>query len=127
MFDMASIGAALTSARAILDLAKNANDAQLSMKIGAETADLLAKLSEVQRQALALQSENQELKARLDAFNDDKEFRKSLDYDKRGYYKRNGVGGQELYCSQCLDEKNQRIRLALRSGTPCCDIHGFRD
>jgi hypothetical protein len=44
MFDPAGIGAALGSVKAILDLLKNANDAQLAMK------------------ALALQNENQELR-----------------------------------------------------------------
>jgi hypothetical protein len=40
MFDPASIGAALTSTRTIIDLLRNANDAQLAMKISSEVANL---------------------------------------------------------------------------------------
>ena len=56
MFDPASIVAALTSARNILDLAKNANDAHLAMKISSEVANVQGRLIDVQQQTLALQS-----------------------------------------------------------------------
>jgi DNA repair exonuclease SbcCD ATPase subunit len=62
MIDSASIGAALASAKAIVDLVKNANDAQLAMKISGEVANLQGRLIDVQQQALALQQENQDLR-----------------------------------------------------------------
>ena len=62
MFDPASIGTALASAKTILDLARNANDAQLAIKISSEVANVQGKLIDVQQQALALQNENQKLR-----------------------------------------------------------------
>lgn len=62
MFDTATIGAALTSAKVILELARNANDAQLAMRISVEIANLQGKLIDVQQQAMSLQEENQELR-----------------------------------------------------------------
>src|SRR5271163_3940515 len=62
MFDPASISAALGSAKAILDLLKGANDAQLAMRISAEVASVQGRLIEVQQQALDLQNENQNLR-----------------------------------------------------------------
>jgi len=62
MFDPASIGAALASAKAILDLLRNANDAQLATKISGEVANVQGRLIDVQQQALALQNENQDLR-----------------------------------------------------------------
>ena len=61
MFDPASIGSALASAKAILDLLKNANDAQLAMKISSEVANLQGRLIDVRQQALTLQNEKQDL------------------------------------------------------------------
>jgi hypothetical protein len=68
MFDPTGIGAALTSAKAILDLARNANDAQLAMKISSEVANVQGRLIDVQQQALTLQAENQQLRADVDRF-----------------------------------------------------------
>jgi len=68
MFDPASIGAALTSAKAILELLRNANDAQLAIKISSEVANVQGRLIDVQQQALALQVENQQLRAEIDRF-----------------------------------------------------------
>ena len=62
MFDPASISAALGSAKVILDLLKNANDAQLAIKISTEVANVQGRLIDVQQQALALQNENQDLR-----------------------------------------------------------------
>lgn len=68
MFDPASLGAALTSAKVILDPAKGANDAQLAMRISSEIANLQGRLIDVQQQALSLQSENQQLREELRAY-----------------------------------------------------------
>jgi hypothetical protein len=62
MFDPSTIGAALTSAKAILDLLRNANDAQFALKISTEVVHLQSQLLTVQQQALALQNENQNLR-----------------------------------------------------------------
>lgn len=59
MADFSSLGAALASLKTIWDLAKNAQDAQLAMKISAEIANVQGKLIDVQQQAIALQQENQ--------------------------------------------------------------------
>ena len=61
MIDPTSIGAALASAKTIIDLLRNANDAQLALKISGEVANLQGRLIDVQQQALALQNENQNL------------------------------------------------------------------
>ena len=68
MFDASSITAALGSAKTILDLLKNANDAQLAMKISSEVANLQGKLIDVQQQALALQQDNQYLRGEIEKF-----------------------------------------------------------
>jgi len=66
MFDPSGLGAALTSLRAIIELARNANDAQLAMKISSEIANVQGRLIDVQQQAVALQAENQELRAEVE-------------------------------------------------------------
>lgn len=66
MFDAASITAALGSAKTILDLLKNANDAHLAMKISGEVANVQGQLIDVQQQALALQQENQALRGEIE-------------------------------------------------------------
>lgn len=69
IFDAASISAAFTSVRAILDLLKNANDAQLAMKISSEVANLQGRLIDVQQRALSLQNENQDLRDQIGRLN----------------------------------------------------------
>jgi len=69
MFDPATISAALTSARAIVDLLKNANDAQLAMKISSEVANLQSRLIDVQQQAMSLQNENHDLRDQIRQLN----------------------------------------------------------
>jgi hypothetical protein len=68
MLDLAGISGALASAKTILDLLKNANDAQLAIKISAEVANVQGQLIGVQQQTLAIQQENQELRSQLDKF-----------------------------------------------------------
>jgi hypothetical protein len=68
MFDPASITAALGSAKAILDLLKNVTDTQLAIKINSEVANVQGKLIDVQQQALALQMDNQQLRAEIEKF-----------------------------------------------------------
>ena len=68
MFDPTSITAALGSAKTILDLLKNANDAQLAIKISGEVANVQGKLIDVQQQVLAIQEDNQQLRAEIETF-----------------------------------------------------------
>jgi|SRR5271154_3455448 len=67
MFDPASFSAALSSVKTILDLLKNANDAQLALKIGSEVANVQGQLIDVQEQALAIQTDNQ-LRAEIEKY-----------------------------------------------------------
>jgi regulator of replication initiation timing len=62
MFDPTTLGAALSSAKTILDLMKNAKDAQLAIKISSEIANLQGRLIDVQQQVFGLQEENQKLR-----------------------------------------------------------------
>ncbi len=66
--DMTGISAALGSIKVIYDLLKNANDAQLAMKISAEVANVQGKLIDVQQQTLAVQQDNLALRDQLDKF-----------------------------------------------------------
>ena len=59
MADLASIGAALGSLKTIVELLKNAQDAQLAMKISVELGNIQGRLIDAQQQTLAVQNENQ--------------------------------------------------------------------
>jgi hypothetical protein len=68
MFDPSTMGAALASLKAIVDLVKNANDAQLTLRVSREVIEAQGKLFDAQQQALAVQSENQQLRAEIGKF-----------------------------------------------------------
>jgi hypothetical protein len=68
MFDAATVGGALTSLKAILDLVKTANDAQLAARVSIEVIDAQGKLFDIQLEAQALQAENQQLRAEIEKF-----------------------------------------------------------
>jgi hypothetical protein len=68
MHDLASIYAALGSAKTIVELVKNANDAQLTVKVASEVLNLQGKLMDVQQQALEIQTDNQQLRAEIEKF-----------------------------------------------------------
>jgi hypothetical protein len=106
MFDPASIAAALGSAKAILDLAKNANDAQLAIKISTEVANVQGKLIDVQQQALALQSENQELRAEIERS------RSYVQHHSVIWKRRDDATEDGLFCPACLGE-GREMRLIL--------------
>jgi hypothetical protein len=59
MADLASIGIALGSVKTLLDLAKNAQDVHLAMKINTELANIQGQLIDVQQKTLEIQQENQ--------------------------------------------------------------------
>ena len=66
MFDPTTVGTAIASLKTIVDLMRNANDAQLSLKISSEVAQVQGKLLDVQQQALTLHGENGKLRAEND-------------------------------------------------------------
>jgi len=106
MFDPASIVAALGSAKTILDLAKGANDAQLAIRISTEVANVQGKLIDVQQQALALQQENQELRAEI-------EKSRSFVQHHSVIWKLRADGTEDgPFCPACLGE-GREMRLIL--------------
>ena len=107
MLDMATMGAALGSLKTIVDLTKNANDAQLALKISSEVAQIQGRLLDVQQQALALQAENQELKATLHALTD---IRDNYELRERVNFRK---GTQDAYCPLCLGANNKAGRRLL--------------
>jgi hypothetical protein len=107
MFDPASIAAALGSVKTILDLAKNANDAQLAIKISTEVANVQGKLIEVQQAAIALQLENQELRAAINKFHSYVQHH-SVTWRLRPDGKEDGP-----FCPVCIGE-GREMRLILR-------------
>ena len=58
LFDIAGVGQALTSLKAIADLIKGANDAQLALKITPQIIGLQSQLLEVQQKALGIWKQN---------------------------------------------------------------------
>ena len=85
MFDMTAVSAALASIKALYDLVRNANDAQLALRISGEIANIQGRLIDVQQQALALQEENYRLNEELAQLQRSIEEEKLLDF-KHGVY-----------------------------------------
>jgi hypothetical protein len=117
VFDPASISAALGSAKTILDLLKNANDAQLAIKISSEIANVQGRLIDVQQQALDLQQENHHLRGEIEK--------------SRSYRQHHSViwklrEGREdgPYCPACLGE-GRDMRLILRNHVDQSGDHWF--
>jgi hypothetical protein len=66
MLDPTSLSGALASLRVLLDLAKGANNAQISAAVVTAVIDIQSKLLNVQDQALELQNENRRLQLELE-------------------------------------------------------------
>jgi hypothetical protein len=106
MADLASIGAALGSVKTLFDLAKNAQDTHLAMKISSEVANIQGQLIDLQQQTLAIQQENQQLRAELERF-------RSSTYHHSVTWKRRPDGTEDgPFCPVCVAE-NREMRLAL--------------
>jgi hypothetical protein len=121
MFDPASISAALGSAKVILDLLKNANDAQLAIKISTEVANVQGRLIDVQQQALALQNENQDLRDEIRKMKRDIEEENSFTFLHGVYWKTFDVLTLEE------DEEGNRMHATRWDGPfcPLCrDVNG---
>jgi hypothetical protein len=111
MFDPATMGAALASLKTIVDLMRNANDAQLSLKISGEVAQVQGRLLDVQQQALTLHFENERLRAeneklRSRVFHHSVNWRILLDGTEDG-----------PFCPICASE-GRDMRLAMSRGIP---------
>jgi hypothetical protein len=77
---------------------------------------------------LDAQQEVLALREKISAFNDDRQFRESLEFNVAGWYRRTGPRGEELYCSACLDLDSKRVRLTAGSyASNHCHIHGYRE
>jgi len=108
MFDPATMGAALSSAKTIFDLLKNVNDAQLAMKISAEVTNLQGRLIDVQQRALDLQNENQKLRA------ENEKFRSSVFHHSVNWRVLPDGSEDGPFCPVCHGE-GVDMRLALRN------------
>jgi hypothetical protein len=107
MFDPAAMGAALGSLKAIADLLRNANDAQLALKISSEVAEVQGKLLDVQQQALALQAENQQLRS------ENEKFRTYVFHHSVNWRKLPDGSEDGPFCPTCVSEGKDR-RLILK-------------
>jgi hypothetical protein len=127
MIDLASFSAALGSAKVVLEIGRSINDANVSRQVVSAIIDPKYKLLDVQGAALQLQEENQNLRKQLDAVNDGKEFRESLEFQRTRYHRKTDKG-EEVYCSQCLDVDGKRVRIgrANEGFDYTCEAHGYR-
>lgn len=107
MFDPTGISAALGSAKAILDLAKGANDAQLAIRISGEVANVQGRLIDVQQQALTLQTENQQLRAEIE------KLRSSIFHHSVNWRVRSDASEDGPFCPVCSGQ-GLDMRLILR-------------
>ncbi len=127
-----NIAAGLSGLKAAADLTKAMRDAakagtlkpdEFAGRIG-EIYDYIADSKVALVEA---KDEIQKLQGQIDAFDDERAFRESLEFQLSGPYKRNGPRGEELYCSHCLDLDGKRVRLIRSSGDMFCTKHGTRD
>lgn len=105
--DVQSISAALASVRAIYDLLKNVKDAQIAMGISSEVANVQGRLLDVQQQALAIQNENQELRAEV------AKFRSYVQHHSVIWRRRPDETEDGPFCPVCNGE-GRDMRLILR-------------
>ena len=111
MFDAATMSAALASLKAIMELARNAKDAQLAMKISSEVAEIQGKLLDVQQQALTLQDENQRLNELIQGLKDNSSLRERVSFHDGAYWEKQDDGSEAgPFCPSCWTD------LKLRRG-----------
>jgi hypothetical protein len=110
MADLASIAAALTSVRTIIDLVKNAKDAQLAMTISSELGNIQGKLIDVQQQTLTIQQENQQLRGELEKLRSYKHHHSVM------WRQRNDGTEGGPFCPICIAE-DREMPLALSPGS----------
>jgi len=143
---MIDLNAAVSSLNAILNLLKNAKDAQLAMNISSEVANLQGKLIDVRQQALKIQDENQQLRDEIRdlkrAAEDENSFQflhgvywktsdsLSLRVDEHGDRIRE-VHWDGPFCPKCKDVDHKKVRLKRTGQTAAnehlvweCEAHG---
>src|SRR3982750_1080922 len=101
MLDIAALGGALSTIETIADLLKNANDAQLALRITPEIIALQGQLLDVQQQALALQVENNRLQSELN------KARSYVQHHSVIWRKREDGSEDEPFCPICLGEQRE--------------------
>lgn len=114
MVDIAAVGSALSSLKALYDLAKGANDANLSMKIGSAIADLQGKLLDVQIQARSVLEENVDLKAQLAELQAALMKKEDMKF-RNGAYHTNDDGP---FCQHCWESDQKIIHLSRVMPSP---------
>jgi hypothetical protein len=98
MGDLTSIVAALGSIKTLWDLVKNAQDAQLAMKISGELGNIQAQLISVQQQVLSTQEESQILRKEVERY-------KSFVFHHSVNWRLISSGGEDgPFCPTCLTE-----------------------
>ena len=107
MFDAATVGGALTSLKTIVDLVKTANDTQLAARVSREVIEAQGKLFDIQREALALQTENQQFRAEIENFRSAR-FHHSVNWRVMEDGSEDGP-----FCPVCVGE-GVEMRLVLR-------------
>lgn len=112
MFDPTILTAALGSLKIVIDLVKNANDAQLALKVSSEVVNIQARLLTVQQQAIEIQAEN------LRLTEENSRLRKAMDVDERlrvegGMYWLSREGNQDdgPFCTACWDSRSKLVRI----------------
>jgi hypothetical protein len=106
MADLSSLGAALASVKTLWELAKNAQDAQLAMRISAELGNIQGQWIDVQQRTLAIQQENQQLRSELKNY-------KSFTYHHSVNWKQRPDGTEDgPFCPVCI-AVNREMRLAV--------------
>ena len=115
MFDLATIGAAVTSAKTIVDLLKNAQDGQLALKISSEVANIQSRLLAVQQQALDLQNDNLKLAEENRRLEQRLALKGSVVLDKGLNWLEKEGERTGPFCPGCWGDREKLI--ALQSGT----------
>ncbi len=123
--------AGLGAIAAAADLTKNMRDAAKAgtlkpNEFAGRVGEIYDYIIDSKAALVDAQEEILRLQARIRSFDDDKEFKDSLQFHPLGYYWRKTPSGDEFYCSACLDFNAKRTRLRGNSHEFRCDVHGYR-
>jgi hypothetical protein len=131
-YEIMNIAAGIAALKAAGDLTKSLRDAAKAGELkpdefAGRVGEIYDYIIDSRAAVVDAQDEIGTLRKKLAALNDEKEFQESLKFDAAGIYRRQGRDGEELYCSACLDENRQRIRLTAGTrGISRCHVHGYR-
>jgi hypothetical protein len=109
MADLARIGAALGSVNTLWELVRNAQDAQLAMKISAELGNIQGQLIAVQQQVLSAQEESQNLRKEVERY------RSFVFHHSASWHQLPSGLEDGPFCPTCLSEGFEtRLSIAFR-------------